>query len=44
MTYSFVELLIFFDNSRYLVFEDNSSPHHRNIVSEYKLHGKPIMK
>ena len=31
-------------NSRYLVFVVYFSPHQRNIVCEYKLHGKPIMK
>ena len=31
-------------NSRYLVLDAYFSPHQRNIVYEYKLHGKPIMK
>ena len=45
MTYSFLELLIFFFiNTSYLLFEVYFSPHHRNTVSEYKLLRKPIMK
>ena len=45
MTYSFLELfdLLLF-NSRYLVFGVHFSPHQRNIVCEYKLYEKPIMK
>ena len=35
---------LFFINPRYLVFGVYFSPYQRNIVCEYKLHGKPIMK
>ena len=46
MTYSFLELLIFFwlTKVRYLFFGVYFSPDNRNIASEYKLQKKPIMK
>ena len=45
MTYSFLELfdLLLINSSRDLVFRVYSSPNQRNIVCEYKLHGKTIM-
>ena len=43
MTYSFLELLIFFWLIN-LVIGVYFSPHQRNIVCEYKIHGKPIIK
>ena len=43
MTYSFLELLTFFCLTLEVIWV-YFSPHQRNIVREYKLHGKPIMK
>ena len=40
-SWTFDSLLI---DSRYLVFGVYFSPHQRNIVCEYKLHGMPIME
>ena len=53
MTYSFLELLIFFwlTQDIYLVFDVSESStevyfssHQRNTVCEYELNGKPTMK
>ena len=42
---SSVSLRYFVNNDcRYLVLEAYFSPHKRNIVCKYKLHGKPVMK
>ena len=43
MAYSFLELLIFFCLTLEVICV-YFSPHQRNNVREYKLHGKPIMK
>ena len=50
ISYSFLELLIFFrdfvliNSSTYLLLGVYFSLHHWNIISEYKLQQKPIMK
>ena len=36
--------LLLIKSSKYLVFGVYFSPHQRNIICEYELHGKPIMK
>ena len=45
MTYSFLELLIFFLLTQVDIYclGVYFPPHHRNIVSEFKLQRKPIM-
>ena len=46
MTYFFSRTsdLLLTNFSRYLLFGVYFSPHQRNILREYKLHGKPIPK